>query len=142
MNHWRYLKSRKLQRYIDVLSRSLSYRYLMVLFVTFCVKRIFFSKTNSDFCRIVFKILMNPWSYLLDGSIFVTFWKNFFYPPHDSGGGYSHSGCPSVTLSCLRVNLSKHGWIWIIFCMWLVIIIILDGLLHGNIWSKGFGGKS
>jgi hypothetical protein len=27
--------------------------------------------------------------------------------------------------------------------MWLVIIIIiLDGFLHGNIWSKGFGGKS
>jgi hypothetical protein len=24
--------------------------------------------------------------------------------------------------------------------MWLVIIIILDGFLHGNIWSKGFGG--
>jgi len=25
--------------------------------------------------------------------------------------------------------------------MWLVIIIILDGFLHGNIWSKGFGGN-
>jgi hypothetical protein len=23
-----------------------------------------------------------------------------------------------------------------------VIIIILDGFLHGNIWSKGFGEKS
>ena len=35
--------------------------------------------------------------------------------PHDSGEGYSNSGClsvrPSVTLSCLRNNLSKHGWI-------------------------------
>ena len=40
---------------------------------------------------------------------------------------------PSVTLSCLRYNLSKHGWIGIIFCMWLVIIIILDGFVHGNI---------
>jgi hypothetical protein len=29
-----------------------------------------------------------------------------------------------------------------VFCMWLVIIIIVDGFLHGNIWSKGFGGKS
>jgi hypothetical protein len=26
--------------------------------------------------------------------------------------------------------------------MWLVIIIILDGFLHGNIGSKGFGRKS
>ena len=26
--------------------------------------------------------------------------------------------------------------------MWLVIIIILDGFLHGNIGSKGFGGES
>ena len=26
--------------------------------------------------------------------------------------------------------------------MWLVIIIILDGFVHGNIWSKGFGGQS
>jgi hypothetical protein len=25
--------------------------------------------------------------------------------------------------------------------MWLVIIITLDGFLHGNIWSKGFGRK-
>jgi hypothetical protein len=29
-----------------------------------------------------------------------------------------------------------------IVCMWLVIIIILDGFLHGNIWRKGFEGKS
>ena len=41
--------------------------------------------------------------------------------PRDNGEGYSNNGCPSVTLSCLRDNLSKHGWIWIIFCMWLVI---------------------
>jgi hypothetical protein len=27
----------------------------------------------------------------------------------------------SVTHSCLCDNLSKHGCIWIIFCMWLVI---------------------
>ena len=47
--------------------------------------------------------------------------------------------CPS--LSCLCDNLSKHGWIWIIFGMWLVIMIILDGFLHGNIWSKGLGGN-
>ena len=46
------------------------------------------------------------------------------------------SVCPSVTLSCLCNNLSKHGWIWIIFCVWHVIIIILDGFLHGNIWIK------
>ena len=61
--------------------------------------------------------------------------------PRDSGGGYSNSGRPSVTLSCLRDNFSKHGWIWIIFCMWRVIIIILDGILHGNIWSKDLGGN-
>jgi len=30
-------------------------------------------------------------------------------------------------VSCLRDNLSKHGYIWIILCMWLVIIIILNG---------------
>ena len=36
-------------------------------------------------------------------------------------------------VSCLHDNFSKHGSIW---------IIILDGFLHGNIWSKGFAGKS
>ena len=47
----------------------------------------------------------------------------YFYlpspPPRDSGERYSNSGRPSVclsvsssvTLSCLRDNLSKHGWI-------------------------------
>ena len=40
-----------------------------------------------------------------------------FYPPAIAVRGYSNSGrpsvhlsvCPSVTLSCLRDNLSKHG---------------------------------
>ena len=32
---------------------------------------------------------------------------------------------PSVTLSCLRDNLSKHGWILIIFCLWLVTMSLL-----------------
>jgi hypothetical protein len=27
----------------------------------------------------------------------------------------------------------------IMFCMWLVIIIILDVFLHGNIWNRVFG---
>ena len=71
---------------------------------------------------------------------------HYYLSPCDSSEGYSNSARlsvrPSVILSCLRDNLSKHGWIWIIFCMWLVIIIILDELLHGNIWSKGFGRKS
>jgi hypothetical protein len=31
--------------------------------------------------------------------------------------------------------VSPDGWIWIMFCMWLVIIIILDGFLHGNIFK-------
>ena len=32
---------------------------------------------------------------------------------------------PSVTLSCLRDNLSKHGWILIIFCLWLATMSLL-----------------
>ena len=34
-----------------------------------------------------------------------------FLSPRNSNGGYSNRGCPSVTLSCLRDNLSKHRWI-------------------------------
>jgi hypothetical protein len=41
--------------------------------------------------------------------------------------------------NCLRDNFSKHGYIWIIFCMWLVIISILDGFLHGNIFQLYHG---
>ena len=72
-------------------------------------------------------------------SLHVSTQSNIFYPLAIVVGDIVIAAvCPSVTL---RDNLSKHGWIWII-CMWLVIIIILDGFLHGNIWSKGFGGKS
>ena len=39
-------------------------------------------------------------------------------------------------VSCLCNNFSKQAYIWIIFFMLLVIIIILDGFLHGNIWRK------
>ena len=65
----------------------------------------------------------------------------FFVSPRDSGEGYSNSGCLSVTLTCLRDNLSKHGWIWMIFCMWLEIIIILDGVLTWKYLKQGFWRK-
>jgi hypothetical protein len=66
--------------------------------------------------------------------------KLCFYPPAIAVGDIVIAVVhPSVTLSCLHDNLSKHGWIWIMFCMWLVIIIILDGFFHGNIWSKILG---
>ena len=39
----------------------------------------------------------------------VNFNDKAFYPLAIAVRGYSNSGCPSVTLSCLRDNLSKHG---------------------------------
>ena len=40
-------------------------------------------------------------------------WSAIYYPPSIVVRGYSNSGrlsvCLSVTLSCLRDNLSKHG---------------------------------
>ena len=72
-------------------------------------------------------------------SLHVSTQSSIFYPSAIVVGDIVIAAvCPSVTL---RDNLSKHGSIWIIFCMRLVIVIILDGFLHGNIWSKGFGGK-
>ena len=100
---------------------------------------IFFVKQHSHLNKILWQLIV----YWLSTEFpYCSLILHPFLSPRDSGGGYSNSGCLSVTLSCLRDNLSKHGWIWIIFCMWLLIIIILDGFLHGNIWSKGFEGKS
>jgi hypothetical protein len=49
---------------------------------------------------------------------------------------------PKLLFETTEISTQQESNYIYLYTMWLVIIIILDGFLHRNIWSKGFGGKS